>query len=80
MCCFRRVAGRGSKILDFMMILLAMFNSSVLDAGAKFTNGQVSDEVSRVLKKSGVIGVPRLLLILKIFSSKKVDQFIGKIN
>ena len=80
MCCFRRVAGRGSKILDFMMILLAMFNSSVLDAGAKFTSRQVSDEVSRVLKKSGVIGVPRLLLILKIFSSKKVDQFIGKIN
>ena len=80
MCCFRRVARRGSNIQDFMMILLAMFNSSVLDAGAKFTSRQVSDEVSRVLKKSGVIGVPRLLLILKIFSSKKVDQFIGKIN
>ena len=43
-------------------------------------NLQVSDEVSRVLKKSGITGVPRLLLILTIFSSKKVDEFIGEIN
>ena len=53
------------------MILLAMFDSSVIEVGAKFTSWQVSDEVSRVLKKSGITGVPRLLLILTIFSSKK---------
>ena len=34
-CGFSRVAGSGSK---FMMILLAMFDSSVLDVGAKFTS------------------------------------------
>ena len=33
-----RVAGSGSKIQDFMMILLAMFDSSVLNVGAKFTS------------------------------------------
>ena len=37
-CCYSRVAGSGSKIQDFMMILLAMFDSSVLDVGAKFTS------------------------------------------
>ena len=72
------MAGSGSKIQDFMMILLAMFDSPVLDAGAKFTSRQVSDEVSRVLKKSGVIGVPRLLLILKIFSSKKWTNLLAR--
>ena len=61
------MAGSESKIQDFMMILLAMFDSSVLDVGAKFTSWQVSDEVSRVLKKSGITGEPRLLLILTIF-------------
>ena len=35
-CYFHRVAGSGSKIQDFMMILLAMFDSSVLEVGAKF--------------------------------------------
>ena len=34
-CCFSRVAGSGSKIQDFMKILLAMFDSSVLDVGTK---------------------------------------------
>ena len=48
-------------------ITTAMFDSSVLDVGAKFTSWQVSDEVSRVLKKSGITDVPRLLLILTIF-------------
>ena len=37
-CCFSRVAGSGSKIQDFMMILLAVFDSSVLDVGVKFTS------------------------------------------
>ena len=37
-CCFSRVAGSRSKIQDFMMILLAMFDSSVLEVGAKFTS------------------------------------------
>ena len=50
-----------------------MFDSSVLDVGAQFTSWQVSDEVSRVLKKSGITVVPRFLL-------KKVDEFIGEIN
>ena len=82
MCCFRRVAGRGSKILDFMMILLAMFNSSVLDAGAKFTNGQVSDEVSRVRKKSGITGqgCTKITSDIENFLLKKVDEFISEIN
>ena len=52
------------------MILLAMLDNSVLDVGAKSTSWQVSDEVSTVLKKSGITGVPRLLLILTIFSKK----------
>ena len=37
-CCYSRVAGSGSKIQDFMMILLAMFDSSVIEVGAKFTS------------------------------------------
>ena len=37
-CYFSRVARSGSKIQDFVMILLAMFDSSVLDVGAKFTS------------------------------------------
>ena len=37
-CCFSRVTGSGSKIQDFMIILLAMFDSSMLDGGAKFTS------------------------------------------
>ena len=65
------MAGSGSKIQDFMIILLVMFDSSMLDGGAKFTSRQVSDEMSRVLKYSGITGVPRLLLILTIFSAKK---------
>ena len=77
-CCYSRVAGRGSKIQDFMMILLAMFDSSVLDVGAKFTSRQVSDEVSRVLKKSGITGVARLLLILTIFSSTKWTNLLAR--
>ena len=60
------------------MILLAMFDSSVLDVGAKFTSWQVSDEVSRVVKKSGITGVPRLLLILTIFSSKKWTNLLAR--
>ena len=61
-----------------MMILLAMFDSSVLDVGAKFTSRQVSDEVSRVLKKSGITGVARLLLILTIFSSTKWTNLLAR--
>ena len=60
------------------MILLAMFDSSVVEVGAKFTSWQVSDEVSRVLKKSGITGVPRLLLILTIFSSKKSMNLLAR--
>ena len=37
-CSFSRVAGSGSKIQDFMIILLAMFDSSVIEVGAKFTS------------------------------------------
>ena len=59
-----------SETIQFMMILLAVFDSSVLDVGVKFTSWQVSDEPARVLKKSGISGVPRLLLILTIFSER----------
>ena len=55
-----------------------MFDSSVLDVGATFTIRQVSDEVSRVLKKSGITGVPRLLLIFTIFSSKKWTNLLAR--
>ena len=76
-CCYNRVAGSGSKIQDFMMILLAMFDSSMLDGGAKFTSWQARDEISRVLKYSGITGVPRLLLILTIFSSKNWTNLLA---
>ena len=33
---------------------------------------------SRVLKKSGITGVPRLLLILTIFSSKKWTNLLAR--
>ena len=62
------------------MILLAMFDSSMLDGGAKFTSWQVSGEVSRVLKKLGITGVPRITSDIDDFLLKKVDEFIGEIK
>ena len=64
------------------MILLAMFDSSVLDVGAKFTSWQVSDEVSRVLKKSGITGqgCTKITSDIDDFLLKKVDEFISEIN
>ena len=62
------------------MILLAMLDNSGLDVGAKSTSWQVSDEVSTVLKKSGITGVPRLLLILTIFSSKKWTTLLARLT
>ena len=65
-----------------MMILLAMFDSSVLDVGAKFTSWQVSDKVSRVLKKSGITGqgCTKITSDIENFLLKKVDEFIREIN
>ena len=74
------MTGSGSKIQDFMMILLAMFDSSMVDGGAKFTSWQVSGEVSRVLKKLGITGVPRITSDIDDFLLKKVDEFIGEIK
>ena len=68
---------------DFMMILLAMFDSSVLEVGAKFTSSwQVSDEVSRVRKKSGITGqgCTKITSDIHDFLLKKVDEFISEIN
>ena len=65
-----------------MMILLAMFDSSVLDVGAKFTSLQVGVEVSTVLKKSGITGqgCTKITSDIDHFLLKKVDEFIGEIN
>ena len=68
------------KIQDFTMILIAMFDSSVLEVGAEFTSWQASDEGSRVLKKSGITGVYEDYFRYWRFSPKKVDEFIGEIN
>ena len=78
-CCVSRVAGSGSKIQDFMMILLAMFDSSVLNVGAKFTSWQVSIEVSRV---EGIRNYrcPKITSDIDDFLLNKVDEFIGEIN
>ena len=65
------------------MILLAMFDSSVLEVGAKFTSSwQVSDEVSRVRKKSGITGqgCTKITSDIHDFLLKKVDEFISEIN
>lgn len=74
------VAGSGSKIQDFVMILLAMFGNSVMDVGAKFVSWQDSDEVSRDLKKSGISRCTKITSDIDNFLLEKVDKVMGEIN
>ena len=62
------------------MILLAMFDSSVSEVGAKFTSWQVSDEVSTVHEEIRNYRCSKITSDIDNFPLKKVDEFIGEIN